>query len=359
MKNWDYEKPKFECDEINGDLLIYAPWSGHRNFIYDFVKYYNPEKFVELGSHYGCSSFAILQAIKDFGLDTEFYAIDTWEGDSLTVYGEKEHVYEAYKKVNDIYFNEQKSYMIRMTFDDAAKKFSNHSVNVIHIDGSHEYRDVKHDYQTWISKMSENGIMIFHDISEDKVLGNTMGSHIFWEELKKEQPYTCEFDFSFGLGIVFLSENTYKDFLNKVDIQKYQRINNEMDVNYKDVIRKYHFQLMDKDKWIESLQKDKKCLEEDNKRLLHEVENVKKDYKKNDLKIEKAYEKDSIEKEQYIKELEQMIQECNRDADKRLEQTNAIWEKELEKVKHDYEFTIREKDQYISELEQKIVSYEK
>ena len=20
MKNWDYEKPKFECDEINGDL---------------------------------------------------------------------------------------------------------------------------------------------------------------------------------------------------------------------------------------------------------------------------------------------------------------------------------------------------
>lgn len=22
MKNWDYEKPKFECDEINGDLLI-------------------------------------------------------------------------------------------------------------------------------------------------------------------------------------------------------------------------------------------------------------------------------------------------------------------------------------------------
>ena len=79
----------------------------------------------------------------------------------------------------------------------------------------------------------------------------------------------------------------------------------------------------------------------------------------NDLKIEKAYEKDSIEKEQYIKELEQMIQECNRDADKRLEQTNAIWEKELEKVKHDYEFTIREKDQYISELEQKIVSYEK
>lgn len=158
---------------------------------------------------------------------------------------------------------------------------------------------------------------------------------------------------------MFLSENTYKDFLNKVDIQKYQRINNEMDVNYKDVIRKYHFQLMDKDKWIESLQKDKKCLEEDNKRLLHEVENVKKDYEKNDLKIEKAYEKDSIEKEQYIKELEQMIQECNRDADKRLEQTNAIWEKELEKVKHDYEFTIREKDQYISELEQKIVSYEK
>lgn len=330
MGEWKYEMPKFECDEINADLLIYAPWSGHRNFIYDFVEYYKPKNFIELGSHYGCSSFAVLQAIKDFEIETEFYAIDTWEGDSLTVYGKTEHVYDSYKSINDKIFQKQKSYMLRMTFDEAVQQFKDGSVNVIHIDGSHEYKDVKHDYEMWKNKMSKDGIMLFHDISADKVLGNTMGSHVFWKELKKEQPYTCEFDFSYGLGIVFLNEIIYKDFLEKVDMQKYQRINNELAVNYKDVIRKKYFELIDKANWVESLQKDKEILDDDNKRLVQEIEKVKQ-----------VYEKSICEMKQYIENLEETAQ---------------VWKKEVDHIKHDYEITIQQKDKYISELEKRLTS---
>lgn len=41
MKEWVYHEPKFECDEINYELLRYSPWSGHRNFAYDFVSFLN------------------------------------------------------------------------------------------------------------------------------------------------------------------------------------------------------------------------------------------------------------------------------------------------------------------------------
>ncbi len=351
MRKWTYENPQFECDKINGDLLLYSPWSGHRNFIYDFIAYYRPNQVVELGSYYGCSAFAILQAIKDYKLSTKFYAIDTWEGDSFAVYG-KEKVYETYKKVNDTFFEKQNSYMLRMTFDEASAKFESNSIDVLHIDGSHRYEDAKHDYLTWKDKMKKTGIILFHDISKDKLFGKNMGSHVFWEELKKKQSYTCEFDFSFGLGILFLSEDVYKDFLSKVNMQKYQRINNELAVNYKDVIRKNHFELIDKENWITSLQQDKEVLENDNQRLVQEIEKIKQtyekricemteSYEKSSCEMKNAYEKDEDKKNQYIEELEDTIR---------------LWKNEVDHIKHDYEDTIQGKDRYILELEQKLTS---
>ena len=63
MNDWKYYTPKFECDELNYDLLTFAPWSGHRNFVYDFVGAFEPDSIVELGSHYGCSAFTFAQAV--------------------------------------------------------------------------------------------------------------------------------------------------------------------------------------------------------------------------------------------------------------------------------------------------------
>ena len=51
MNDWKYYTPKFECDELNYDLLTFAPWSGHRNFVYDFVGAFEPNSIEELGSH--------------------------------------------------------------------------------------------------------------------------------------------------------------------------------------------------------------------------------------------------------------------------------------------------------------------
>ena len=48
------------------------------------------------------------------------------------------------------------------TSKEAAKNF-NKPVGIIFIDGSHEYDDVMLDFELWFPKISEGGIMAFHD----------------------------------------------------------------------------------------------------------------------------------------------------------------------------------------------------
>lgn len=79
MNGWDSSRPVFETD-VRG-THIYTAWEGHRRFGYDLMRYLKPGKMVELGTYYGTSHFAFCQAVKDHGLDTECYAVDTWEGD--------------------------------------------------------------------------------------------------------------------------------------------------------------------------------------------------------------------------------------------------------------------------------------
>lgn len=339
MKEWNYYKPNFECDRINYELLRYAPWSGHRNFAYDLTVYSKPQKIVELGSHYGCSTFAFMQAIKDFALSTQFYAIDTWTGDDFTKnYGND--VYNMFKKTSEELFNDE-IHIMRMTFDDANDKFDENSIDILHIDGSHYYDDVKRDFESWLSKVKNDGIIILHDISEDIVLGDIMGSHKFWCELKEDFANTIEFDFSWGLGIIFLSKEKYSEFIHNIDISQYQRINNSLSVEYKDELRKNYFTI------------------EDNK---YYINDLKEQVKIKDFHLNK-YEEDMSQKEAYICELKEEIKEKNEilvDYSKNVEgKDKYIFDlekqiKERDISLKDYEENVKGKDGYIFDLEKQI-----
>ena len=104
-----YYSPKFEADKYNPAMLRYAPWAGHRAFAYDYVMNRRPSCIVELGSHYGCSAFAFLQAMKDGGITGSFYAVDTWEGDSFTKNDYREDICGQYKEIQDACFSGQDS----------------------------------------------------------------------------------------------------------------------------------------------------------------------------------------------------------------------------------------------------------
>jgi len=329
-KKWAYHLPIFESDKYNKEMMVYSPWSGHRNFAYDYICFKKPQKIVELGSYYGCSAFAFLQAIKDKSLDSEFYGIDTWQGDNFTKKDYQEDIYTHYKRIQDTCFHNQNANMVRMTFGKAIEMFVDKSIDLLHIDGSHTYEDVKHDFLLWKDKVREDGVVFFHDIGNDKLLGEVMGSHIFWEEVKQKYAHTIEFPFSFGLGVLFFSKTEYQEMIESVDLFYYQKLVNYADVKNKDTIRKYYFETRE-------LKKHNTFLKEQ-----IQISNEQLD----------KYQKDADEKKQYITMIEK--EQCG------LEKKFQICAAEIERLTNAlgdtitaYEKTIAEKECYIAELEKR------
>lgn len=156
-----------------------------------------PETFVELGSHYGHSYFAFCEAIQRAAIDTNCYAVDTWRGDEHAgVYGED--VYEFVKKHNEKRYGGF-SKLLRMTFEEAAGRFHEGSIDVLHIDGLHTYQAVRSDFETWVPKMKLDGLMMFHDIC---VKERNFGVWRLWDELKGVYKHHMEFKHSYGLGVL-------------------------------------------------------------------------------------------------------------------------------------------------------------
>ena len=154
-----------------------------------------PRNFVELGTHWGVSYCACCQAVVATGSKTRCYAVDTWAGDAdAGFYGQE--VYEDLKAHHQQY--ESFSKLLRMTFDDALRDIADNSVDLLHIDGLHSYEAVRRDYETWLPKVSNRGLVLFHDTM---VTDRGFGVHKFWAEISKGFPH-FNFEHGYGLGLL-------------------------------------------------------------------------------------------------------------------------------------------------------------
>jgi hypothetical protein len=153
-------------------LLKESAWNEHVPFAMFLVELQQPRVVVELGTQFGVSYCAFCQAVTETGFRASCYAVDTWTGDGHAgLYGH--HVYEDLKAHHKQY--ESFSQLLRMTFDGALQLVPDKSVDLLHIDGLHTYEAVKRDYNNWLSKMSDRGIILFHDTV---VTGRGFGVHI-------------------------------------------------------------------------------------------------------------------------------------------------------------------------------------
>jgi len=180
-------------------------WVGHMPFACWLMGEIRPKVFVELGTHTGNSYFSFCQAVREKGLNTRCYAVDTWQGDEQAgMYGK-----EVYEMVNMNNKSKYKSFskLYRMTFDKALGRFENRSVDLLHIDGLHTYEAVRRDFETWLPKLAPGALVLFHDI---KVMYGDFGVWKLWEELKTKYPENTEFAQSYGLGVIQLPSPSRK-----------------------------------------------------------------------------------------------------------------------------------------------------
>ena len=214
---WVVSDPSYDADQLNPKLK-FAYWEGHRDFAYDLLHFVRPARLVELGSQYGCSLFTFCQAVRDFKLNTEINAVDMWSGDiGAEITGEE--VYALVQKTAATYYPEVKLHLFQMRFDQALPDFANESIDILHIDGGHTFEDVERDFTTWLPKLKENGIVLFHDVYSPI----DQGSCDHWEKTKKE--YDCHFDFthSCGLGVLFPKGRYWYDKLEAAGFFKYYK----------------------------------------------------------------------------------------------------------------------------------------
>lgn len=175
-----------------------SAWLGHVPFAAWLVEELKPSILVELGTHNGASFLGFCQAVEENSLPTSCFAVDTWQGDEHAGhYGED--VFATLFRYQQAHYSAF-SELLRMTFDDALACFADGSVDLLHIDGLHTYQAVKHDFDTWLPKISSRGVVLFHDIM---VRERGFGVWRFWEEVSKRYP-SFEFSHTHGLGVLLV-----------------------------------------------------------------------------------------------------------------------------------------------------------
>ena len=176
--------------------LVESAWLGHGPFASWIISEVRPRVLAELGTHNGFSYFAFCEAVQRLGVDTKCFAVDTWVGDDHAgFYGED--VYTLVNRVNGERYSSF-STLLRGYFDDHVNSFDDGTIDLLHIDGRHGYDDVKHDFESWLPKVSNRGVVLFHDIA---VLDRGFGVYKFWAELTATYP-SFHFDHSSGLGVL-------------------------------------------------------------------------------------------------------------------------------------------------------------
>ena len=181
--------------------LSRSAWMGHQHFAYWLINEFQPNQFVELGTHLGVSFFAICQAVKDLGLNTACHAVDSWKGDSHAGFYD-DTVYSTVLQYRDKHYAEF-AHLHKMLFSEALVNFEDNSVDLLHIDGFHAYEAVKDDFESWLPKLTDTAIVLFHDTHEYQ---DGFGVYIFWEEIQKKYKWTLEFPHAHGLGVLSLSQ---------------------------------------------------------------------------------------------------------------------------------------------------------
>lgn len=173
-------------------------WYGHRRFAEKLVTFLNPKVIVDLGVDWGYSTFSF--AIPRIG---HTYGIDNFTGDDFV------GTDELRKKYNFVTMKREKLHLqdnltiIEGDFNKVAETWDK-EIDILHIDGSHKYEDIKRDFENWGKFVNDNGVILLHDTCIESLNGNEYGVKKFFDELNMPK---FTFTHCFGLGVVSKNQN--------------------------------------------------------------------------------------------------------------------------------------------------------
>jgi hypothetical protein len=160
------------------------PPKSHNEFVIWLLNRINPQVTVELGVDWEYSSF--LLALHSKGI---VYGIDCFDQSKHGMREDGDYQFVLDVK-NKLKLNNLE--IIKGYFDDVAKTW-NKKINLLHIDGLHDYENCKNDCDTWAPLLEEDGVILFHD-----TVSNPGGVGLFFSQLEVPK---VNFTNSSGLGV--------------------------------------------------------------------------------------------------------------------------------------------------------------
>lgn len=132
----------------------------------------------EIGSWKGKSSYVLASAIKD--KRGVVYSIDPFNGDGDVASKDTYHreieklgvtLLENFKNTIDTYGLRKIVSIIPLISRDARSNFKEQRIDLLFIDGNHEYESVKMDYDLWTPLIPTGGRIVLHDVKAVHVDG--------------------------------------------------------------------------------------------------------------------------------------------------------------------------------------------
>ncbi len=142
------------ADKISTDMT-----GPEKIALYRLVRETKPQTIVEIGSYLGASSCFMARAARSTTPNAHLYCIDTWQNDAMPegnrdTFAEFNRNTQSYQPI---------IHPIRQKSNDAAEAFDK-KIDLLFIDGDHEYEGVKTDWESWSPHLSDHATVVMHDV---------------------------------------------------------------------------------------------------------------------------------------------------------------------------------------------------
>lgn len=167
---------------------IPSAWRGLEDFVQGLIVARQPKNIVDLGVYHGYSSIAMAAATAG-----NVFGIDSFRGDPYAGFEDNEDA--CRKNVADS--NLANLHIIKGDFQEVSRRWSS-PIDMLHIDGSHDYESVQRDFFSWRHHLADEAIVLLHD---------TQSYPQGPGQLFRDLPYR-KFEISehHGLGVLFISK---------------------------------------------------------------------------------------------------------------------------------------------------------